>query len=101
MKNWKIDEFLAECEFMCRNQYTYDYDRMPEGLCNGHHVKPYFGSWHSIVIDGRICNMAVYSDKWPNGSTMYIVRGRTMTALEYVRTRLEEPVFKEDLVTPM
>lgn len=90
MKNWTIDEFLKECEELCWNQYTYDYDRMPEGICNGHHVKPYMGSWHSIVIDGGICSMAVYSDKYPNGFGRWVVDNKEMTALEYVRYKLSK-----------
>lgn len=90
MKEWTISEFLKECEELCRNQYTYDYSRMPEGTCNGHHVKPYLGSWHSIVIDGGICNMAVYSEQWPKGNVTYCVDGKNMRALEYVEHRLTE-----------
>lgn len=92
MKHWTIDEFLAECKELCWNQYTYDYSRMPEGVCNGHKVKPYHGSWHSIVIDGVIHNMAAYSDKYPNGFTSYSYRGENMTALEHVRRVLEKGV---------
>lgn len=90
MKNWTIDEFLKECEELCRNEYTYDYSRMPEGICNGHHVKPYMGSWHSIVIDGIIVNMATYSERWPNGNVTWSVEGKEMTALEYVRFKLSK-----------
>lgn len=90
MKIWNIDEFLSECEALCRDQYGYDYDRMPEGVCNGHAVKPYKGSWHSIVIDGHICTMAKYDDQHPNGAATYCVSGKTMTALEYVRMKLEQ-----------
>lgn len=91
MKEWTIDEFLTECEDLCRNQYSYDYSKMPEGICNGHHVKPYMNSWHSIVIDGVICNMAVYNDRYPNGHCTYQVSGQPlMTALEYVKYRLEQ-----------
>ena len=91
MKNYTIDEFLAECEDLCRNQYTYDYSRMPDGICNGHKVGAYKSSWHSVVIDGVICNMATYNEMWPNGSCMYEIGeiGKTMTALEYVRYILE------------
>ena len=92
MKIWNIDEFLSECEALCRDQYGYDYDRMPEGVCNGHAVKPYKGSWHSIVIDGHICTMAKYDEKHPHGAATYCVSGKTMTALEYVRMELEQAV---------
>lgn len=90
MKVWGIDEFLKECEELCRNQYTYDYNNMPEGICNGHIVKPYKSSWHSIVIDGGICNMATINDRYPEGSCMYHVNGKTVTALEFVRHELEK-----------
>ena len=33
--------------------------------------------------------MALYSDKYPNGSTIYIVDNKKMTALEFVRYKLE------------
>lgn len=89
MKNWTIEEFLAECEKLCWNQYTYDYSRMPEGFCNGHYVAPYHGTWHSIIIDESVCSMAFYSDKYPNGSVVYIVDNKKMTALEFVRYKLE------------
>lgn len=91
MKEWTISEFLEQCEELCWNPYTYDYSKMPEGVCNGHEVKPYMGSWHSIVIDGCICNMALYDEKRPNGTATFNYKGKNMTALEYVRARLEEP----------
>ena len=91
MKKWEIDEFLDECRALCWNQYTYDYSRMPAGTCNGHKVKPYMGTWHSIVIDGGICDMARYSDDHPNGTTVFIVGDREFNALEYVRYLLEKP----------
>ena len=90
MKEWTVDEFLEECEMLCWNQYTYDYSRMPEGYCNGHKVKPYTNSWHSIVIDGGICNLAHCSKEHPNGFTTYVYRGREMTWKEYVREKLTE-----------
>ena len=89
MKEWTIDEFLHECELLCWNQYTYDYERMPEGICNGHKVKPYMGSWHSIVIDGCIHNMALYDEKRPNGTTRILRDGKRRNALEDVRYCLE------------
>lgn len=96
MKTWSIDEFLAECEKLCWNEYTYDYSNMPEGICNGHRVKPYLGAWHSIVIDGGICNMSAYSEKYPNGFTTYYVDGKKFTALEYVRHVLEKNINEEE-----
>ena len=92
MKNWTIEEFLTECEALCWDMYGYDYSRMPEGICNGHTVKPYMGTYHSIVIDGGICSMAAYSEKWPTGSATYHYNGKNLTALEYVREKLMEAV---------
>lgn len=91
MKEWKITEFLKECEMLCRNQYTYDYSRMPAGTCNGHKVAPYLSQWHSIIIDGCCCDMAVIDDKHPDGNTTFIVNGKEYTALEYVLYLLEQP----------
>lgn len=91
MKQWKINEFMAECASLCWTPYTYDYSRMPEGICNGHTVKPYDGSWHSIVIDGAICNMDKFDETHPNGYCGYGYNGQHMTALEYVVARLLEP----------
>ena len=85
MKQWTIDEFLRECEELCRNQYTYDYSRMPEGVCNGHHVKPYMGAWHSIVIDGRIDTLTAITDEHPDGYVQWQEDGKMMTALEHLR----------------
>lgn len=88
MKNWQVEEFLKECEDLCWNQYTYDYSKMPEGICNGHHVMPYMGAWHSIVIDGSIHSMACYSKECPNGRVIWITDGKERTALDDVRYRL-------------
>ena len=89
----RIDEFLRECELLCWNQYTYDYSRMPEGICNGHQVAPYHGQWHSIIIDGCIHSMSYYSDEYPNGTaTWYAADGIGRTALEDVRYRLERSI---------
>ena len=90
LKIWTIDEFLEECEKLCRNQYTYDYSNMPDGICNGHKVGAYQDSWHSIVIDNGVCTMALINDKYPNGNSTYIVGDKRMTALEYVRYELEQ-----------
>lgn len=92
MKEWTIEEFLNECEDLCRNPYTYDYSKMPEGICNGHKVRPFTKAWHSIVIDGGVCNMAVYNEMYPKGNCAYYVGQprRRMTALEYVRYMLEQ-----------
>lgn len=90
MKEWTVDEFLAECEMLCWNQYTYDYTRMPKGICNGHIVGPYENSWHSIVIDGVIHDMFLYSKEHPNGFGMYVVNGKEMSGLDYVRHKLNQ-----------
>lgn len=80
MKNWNIDEFIAECEELSRNKYTYDYSRMPEGICNGHKVAAYDKAWTSVVIDGCIYDV-IYD---------YQVGGVNMTALEYIRYKLSK-----------
>ena len=88
MKEWTREEFLNECKELCWNPYTYDYSRMPHGYCNGHKVGPFEVMWHSIYIDGRVCDMALYSEKYPNGFADYHVDGKKMTALEYVEYQL-------------
>ena len=90
MKEWTIEEFLKECEKLCWNMYDYNYANMPEGTCNGHYVAPYEKAWHSIIIDESVCSMAFYSEEYPNGNAAYIVDGKEMTALEYVRYKLEK-----------
>lgn len=90
MKSWNIEEFLRECEELSKNQYTYDYSRMPDGICNGHKVMAYDKLWTSVVIDGCICDLGVINEKYPNGSNTYQVGDKTMTALEYVRYKLEQ-----------
>ena len=90
MKSWTIDEFVAECENLCRNQYTYNYDNMPDGICNGHTVGAYKGLWCSVVVDNCICTMGVIDERWPNGFGMWIVGDKEMTNLEYVRYCLEQ-----------
>ena len=90
MKNWTIDEFIAECTDLRKNQYTYDYSRMPKGICNGHDVRPYTSSWASIVIDDRIINL-------PHG--MIISNGEKLTPIEYVRRLLEAPIHDAEIDT--
>jgi len=90
MKNWNIDEFIAECEELSRNQYTYDYSRMPDGTCNGHNVSAYDKAWTSIVIDGSIVGLGVINEKHPNGSDTYQIGKICMTAFEYVRYKLAQ-----------
>lgn len=86
MKNWNLDEFIAECEALQRNPYLYDYDRMPEGVCNGHTVRPCQSSLTAIIIDGCIVNMGVINDRYPKGHIEFIVDGNvSMTGTEYVR----------------
>lgn len=90
MKNWTINEFIAECEELSRNRYTYDYSRMPEGICNGHKVAAYDKTWTSVVIDGCIYGLGVINEKFPNGSETYQIGDIGMTALEYVRYKLSK-----------
>ena len=87
MKVWDIDDFISECRVLAKNQYTYDYSRMPEGVCNGHHVKAYMGSWKSIAIDGAVINMWLCNDKNPEGMG-YFVNGKEMTVFDNIRRRL-------------
>lgn len=89
---WEINDFLKECEELCRNPYTYNYDHMPSGFCNGHKVGAYDGSWHSIIIDGAVCTMAYCTDENPDGNVTYVYRGKEMTWKEYVREKLTESV---------
>ena len=90
MKNWRIDEFINECEKLCRNEYTYDYGNMPEGVCNGHIVKPCTNFVTSIIFDGCICDLGVINEKYPEGNTRWQVGNKSMTSLEYVRYILEQ-----------
>lgn len=84
MKEWTIDDFMVECEQLSRNMYTYDYGNMPYGICNGHIVHPTQSYWHTVVIDGCICDLGEINYKYPNGSVTYFVDNVKMTALEYV-----------------
>lgn len=93
MKEWTIDEFIAECEQLCRNEYTYDDSRMPDGICNGHKVGKHERSWTGILIDNVIYPMGVFSEKYPDGSVSWLCDdGRILNSLEYVRIKLNEPV---------
>ena len=86
MKNWAIDEFINECEELYNNQYTYDYDNMPDGVCNGHTVGAYQGLWRSVVIDNVIYTMDAatwYDYKWHKTH-------KGMTCIEYIRYKLEQ-----------
>lgn len=91
MKIWSIDEFISECENLCKNQYTYDSANMPEGICNGHHVGIYENSWHSIFVDGKIENLTCINDKYPEGYTTYCVfnkennETKNFKVLDYLR----------------
>jgi hypothetical protein len=87
MKVWDIDDFIAECRLLAMNQYTYDYSRMPEGVCNGHHVEAYMGSWQSIAIDGVVVNMWLCTDKNPEGMG-YFLNGEEMSIFDYIRRKL-------------
>ena len=90
MKEWNIDEFVRECENLCKNPYTYDYNRMPDGTCNGHNVRPYMPQISSIVIDNSLVNMGVINDRYPKGSLMYGYKGMNLTSTEYIRIRLSD-----------
>lgn len=102
MKQWAIDEFLTECENLSRHPYDLMPEieaKMPEGECNGHHVKPCLHQIASIVIDHRIVNMGVINERYPNGSIVFVLNGNQppkeqveLTGLEYVRHLLEEEV---------
>lgn len=86
MKEWTVDEFVKECENLCWHQYTYDYSRMPEGICNGHNVHPYRGAWCSVVIDGCIHSMGAYSERNPDGYVLWVdTDGKERTSLEHIR----------------
>ena len=96
MKDWKIEEFVAECEALSRNPYTYDFDRMPAGTCNGHNVEAYKGSIASVVVDGCIRNLGVISDRCPQGSIFHSVApGKCLGAVDYARWLVERPVQKK------
>jgi len=88
-KEWRIEEFLRECDALQRNPYTYDFTHMPAGACNGHKVKSCNSSLAAVIIDGVIINMGVINDRYPDGSVCFGFKDRTMTGLEYVRFRLE------------
>lgn len=90
MKEWTIDEFIAECEYLCWHPYLYNESRMPSGICNGHEVGLYPRSWHSIVIDGGVCNLGHYTEDHPNGFDVYVVDGLKLSPLEYVRYKLNK-----------
>lgn len=86
MKEWTIDEFVAECDLLSRTPYSYDFERMPSGVCNGHTVEFCDHSLAAVIIDHVIINMGVINARYPNGSTCFQVgRGETMTGLEFVR----------------
>lgn len=85
MKNWTIDEFVSECISLRENQYTYDYNKMPEGVCNGHEVKPCMSIFPSVVIDGRIINLWKWIDT-------FIANDTALTPAEYIRYLLEKKV---------
>lgn len=92
MKEWTVDEFIAECEQLCRNEYTYDCGRMPDGICNGHKVGKHKESWTGILIDNVIYQMGVFNEMWPDGSVSWICNdGKMLNSLEYVRSKLCKP----------
>ena len=83
MKFWSIEEFTSECKDLKEHEYTYSYENMPKGICNGHEVRPNKNYFAEIIIDDFCYNL--------KGN--YYVEGcsKTVTALEYVRMVLEEP----------
>ena len=89
MKEWNIEDLLAECEMLQRNPYTYDFERMPEGVCNGHTIRPCNFSLAAIIIDGAIINMGVINSRYPDGSVGFVVKGKEMNAKEFLRGELE------------
>lgn len=90
MKEWTIKEFLKECEDLSRNMYTYDYSKMPDGVCNGHTVRISQSSWHSVIIDDCIVDLGSINERFPKGSVCYQVDRTSMTGLEFVEYRLME-----------
>ena len=70
-KIWTIDEFIAECVELMKNQYTYDYSRMPDGICNGHKVGANRNFWHSINIDDHWDSLTVIDEKHPTGNALF------------------------------
>ena len=90
MNKYTIEQVLAECDEIQRNPYSYDFNRMPVGVCNGHMVRAYPRSLAAISIDGTIVNMGVINERYPNGSIVFVVNNTEMTGREYVRFRLEE-----------
>ena len=95
-KAWTIEKFVTECEQLCRNPYTYDYEKMPAGDCNGHRVRAYENSLCSIVIDGCIQTLGVINEKYPNGSISHMIGGKNMNGMELIRYLLEQPIKKEE-----
>ena len=91
MKEWTVDEFVAECNALSREPYTYDFTRMPEGVCNGHTVGPYSKSLSSIVIDHCITNLGVINELYPEGSVVHHIDDKTMNSMEMVRYLLTRP----------
>lgn len=87
---WTVDAFLAECEELCRNPYSYDFARMPAGTCNGHEVRGYPRSLAAVLVDGGVVNMGVINERYPRGSVGFFVNNKGMTGLEYVRYLLEK-----------
>lgn len=83
MKNYEIEEFVAECEKIQNDPYGYDRDQMPNGFCNGHLVGYDHGFFESVIIDcgsqSIIKNMTVIADS------------QEFSPIEYIRHRLEKP----------
>ena len=93
MKNWTIEEFLAECAKLRDNQYTYNYDDMPEGICNNHRVEPFKSQWRSISIDNCVHNL------YPADQCKVQTHGKTMTSLEFAEEVLRSEAPKHYKIT--
>ncbi len=89
MKEWTIEELLDECEELQRHPYTYDFSRMPSGICNGHLVDPCEYSLAAVIIDRSVLNLGVINERYPNGSVTWVVKNQHMTGREYLRWLLE------------
>lgn len=91
MKEWRIEDLLNECETLQRHPYDYDFGRMPEGICNGHKIRPCQYSLAAVIIDNCIINMGVINEKYPLGSVAFCWGGspENHTAREYIKSILE------------
>jgi hypothetical protein len=93
LKAWTIEDFLAECAELRDNEYTYDYERMPKGVCNNHLVEPFKSQWKSVSIDR--CVQTIWRDDF---CTVHD-NGKTMTCLEYIEKLLKSEAPKHYKIT--